>query len=810
MTANVDKRVNYFDGQFLKADDFVAEQEYNIDRQRAHQQLLHTSGIAGGLGVTANGGSYEALVDAGVAVDSEGRQIVLSSERVVDLRSYSNQTVLLLISYDEEQADTAAVGNGNTRWHERPRVEATAEEGAPPPDTHIRLGRIILSSSGTVNRYDESVRINAGGRLGDEVEVRTLTSSRSRVDPTRWPTLTSGASGRLDLAGGLSTTGDLSAGRNLTVTGNVGIGTTSPGARLDVHGQTILGSDKSTFWHNDTYGDAIGEPTASIGRLEVGGFDDGSGTVPAILRLHQWGSGSAEFYKPPGQTLILRETPTGNGAWFNKFSIMDADVGIGTDSPDNAQGWNTVLDVLGPNHAKLLVRSSTHDVKTGIFSHSNWGGTVGRIGTESSHPLHLTAGYGNDVMTLTTDGNVGIGTVSPAVRLDVNGQTILGSDKSTFWHNDPYGDAIGEPTASIGRLEVGGFDDGSGTVPAILRLHQWGSGSAEFYKPLGQTLILRETPTGNGTFFNKFSIMDADVGIGTTEPEAKLHVAGDFLLQGSQGVMIRSGSFGSSANMSEGNTPDKWIKLGEFVLNGYWSTAGADWEIYPGDRHHGNRRQRVAVHARNNTSDVEGVNIQLLNLDSGYAPALKDVKVVRKSGTGTESNIMAVWVQMASPWLTGQNAITVHYYGTWNELTLETSPQYDSIQDPGTQYDINIWFGPNRADGGWNFMNGNVGIGTTEPAEALHVNGSVRGNQAGALRIDSGNGFVDIGAKNEIWAHFYTDRPRFYFDKGISVNEGLMGSYDGDLSLQTSAGSDGLPMAYWTKCNYCSLLRDLE
>ena len=42
-------------------------------------------------------------------------------------------------------------------------------------------------------------------------------------------------------------------------------------------------------------------------------------------------------------------------------------------------------------------------------------------------------------------------------------------------------------------------------------------------------------------------------------------------------------------------------------------------------------------------------------------------------------------------------------------------------------------------------LSGKVGIGTQSPAEALHINGSLRGNQGGALRISTGNGYVDIG-----------------------------------------------------------------
>ncbi|MDP5201623.1 hypothetical protein [Flavobacterium sp. DG2-3] len=98
----------------------------------------------------------------------------------------------------------------------------------------------------------------------------------------------------------------------------------------------------------------------------------------------------------------------------------DGNVGIGTLSPDNQQNWQKVVDVYASAHAKLLVRSNL--LKTGIFSDQSWGSkVVGRIGTESNHDLWLMAGYGNFVMTLGTDGNVGIGNTNPTNKLDVNG-----------------------------------------------------------------------------------------------------------------------------------------------------------------------------------------------------------------------------------------------------------------------------------------------------------------------------------------------------------------------------------------------------
>ena len=80
---------------------------------------------------------------------------------------------------------------------------------------------------------------------------------------------------------------------------------------------------------------------------------------------------------------------------------------------------------------------------------------------------------------------------------------------------------------------------------------------------------------------------------------------------------------------------------------------------------------------------------------------------------------------------------------------------------------------------------GNVGIDVSNPVEKLQINGCIRGNQSGALRINTPSGYTDIGAKNAGFSHFTTDRTRFYFNQAVWVNSGLIGSYDEDISLHT-------------------------
>ncbi len=73
----------------------------------------------------------------------------------------------------------------------------------------------------------------------------------------------------------------------------------------------------------------------------------------------------------------------------------------------------------------------------------------------------------------------------------------------------------------------------------------------------------------------------------------------------------------------------------------------------------------------------------------------------------------------------------------------------------------------------------------------VQFNGTLRGNQGGgAIRIQSNDGYVDVGVKNSYgWAHFYTDQPKYYFNKEIHINSGKIGSHwNQDLQLR-AAGS---------------------
>ena len=61
-------------------------------------------------------------------------------------------------------------------------------------------------------------------------------------------------------------------------------------------------------------------------------------------------------------------------------------------------------------------------------------------------------------------------------------------------------------------------------------------------------------------------------------------------------------------------------------------------------------------------------------------------------------------------------------------------------------------------------------------------------NDNQALKIDTGNGYVSVGPQNTSYSHFYTDRARYYFNKKIIVDEGIISSYSNhDLVLTTGS-----------------------
>lgn len=456
------QRPNYFAGQYLLDDDFRLEQDYHIDRQRWHHHLLHISGIAEGLKVNKGEGNLVVNVSEGSAIDSQGRQIILLDSQKVDLiKSYSSSnasipdgTYTLYIGYSEQKTDQQAAGEENTsrRWQEEPEFNLSS---AGLTD-FIPLAKLTINSNAVSDNIDNSVRFYSGLRLPSPDGEMTL---RSKSDGTQ---------SLAELKGSLSIAGTLS------VTGNVGIGTTNPPTeKLEISGGNLKVSGNISATKLKISNSALDFADISfngsgMGQLQMVGWSSGWNINAMTNGKHLYlnrdsGDSSNVYIGRNGKELFVRGT--------------DGNVGIGTTNPTAAKlqvqidGATTAASLkLEHNGSNLIVRPLSAGGKSSVIE--NTGG-----------------GY---LIINPNGGNVGIGTTSPSRTLSI---------KADF-----------SDTADAQQLLIQGSTNPN--YQLLLGYHtanNYGSIQA-----MNQTVGVRPlvlNPAGG------------NVGIGTTSPGAKLSIS---------------------------------------------------------------------------------------------------------------------------------------------------------------------------------------------------------------------------------------------------------------------------------------------
>jgi hypothetical protein len=180
------KRLNYFTGQLLDADDFRDEQEYHIGSLRSHNRNLHTWGVARGLNVEKTG-TKNVTLSTGMAIDSLGRQIIVDQMKEIDLSASTAPTLYLTISYREQETDFKEEGGekGSTRITE----EAVIEHDQNKPDEQslkIILAKLIFDrEKDTLESIDVEDR-TLSGNVGGDIEAHSIVFSMPE-DPASWP-----------------------------------------------------------------------------------------------------------------------------------------------------------------------------------------------------------------------------------------------------------------------------------------------------------------------------------------------------------------------------------------------------------------------------------------------------------------------------------------------------------------------------------------------------------------------------------------------------------------------------------------------
>src|SRR5207249_2137535 len=119
MPSDIIERSNYYEFQFLGAEDFKAQQNYHRDMRRRHNVGHHTWGIVTGLKLVerpreGDPNAVDVFILPGMAVDGFGREIILLREEKLDPALFDSFTTVLhrevWIAFDQELARRPAAG----------------------------------------------------------------------------------------------------------------------------------------------------------------------------------------------------------------------------------------------------------------------------------------------------------------------------------------------------------------------------------------------------------------------------------------------------------------------------------------------------------------------------------------------------------------------------------------------------------------------------------------------------------------------------------------------------------------------------